>query len=184
MWVRFCLRACVIAPITSQKPFCFSSVAFSAVAKTGPFPCCLSAANGGAGVGLPGHVSGWWPCQSNRKRCTTKLTVLVGGRDMRALWKQPVPCGKVMWYWIFPYCFKNEFDGQFHPERLIFSPLTTPTSCDLRWTADLYISAGEIRGFTVWQHLMYIAHKIQQYIHICIFLERTAKKSFCFQPRQ
>ncbi|MEQ2187228.1 hypothetical protein GOODEAATRI_002505, partial [Goodea atripinnis] len=38
-----------------------SSVAFAAVAKTGPSPSCLSAANGGAGVGLPGHVSGWWP---------------------------------------------------------------------------------------------------------------------------
>lgn len=62
-----CLCVCVCAPIPPQKPLCFSSVALSAVAKTGPSPCCLSAANGGAGVGLPGHVSGWWPCQSIRK---------------------------------------------------------------------------------------------------------------------
>lgn len=54
-----CLFVCTCATIIPQKSLCFSSVAFSAVAKTNP-----SAANGGAGVGLPGHVSGWWPCQS------------------------------------------------------------------------------------------------------------------------
>lgn len=65
MWFCICVSAfvclCVWYPIIPQKSLCFSSVAFSAVAKTGP-----SAASGGAGVGLPGHVSGWWLCQSIR----------------------------------------------------------------------------------------------------------------------
>lgn len=66
MWFCICVSAfifvCACVPIIPQKPLCFSSVAFSAVAKTGP-----SAANGGAGVGLPGHVSGWWPCHPWRR---------------------------------------------------------------------------------------------------------------------
>lgn len=56
--------ACVCVPITTQRLLCFSPVVFSTIAKTGPFLGCLSAANGGAGVGLPGHVSGSYPCQS------------------------------------------------------------------------------------------------------------------------
>lgn len=62
--VRACARVCPSQP--PQKPLCFSSVAFSTVAKTGSSPRWLSAANGGAGVGLLGHVSGWRPCLSAR----------------------------------------------------------------------------------------------------------------------
>ena len=59
---------CVRGPITPQKPLCLSSLAFSAVAKTGPSLGCCSAASGGDDVGLPGHVSGWWPCQSDARQ--------------------------------------------------------------------------------------------------------------------
>lgn len=53
-----CLSLCVCALITSQNSLGLPSSAFSAVTKSSPSPRCLSAANGGAGVGLPGHVSG------------------------------------------------------------------------------------------------------------------------------
>lgn len=52
------LRLCVCARAHQpQKSLSFSSLAFSTVSKSDPSPCCLSAAHGGAGVGLPGHVS-------------------------------------------------------------------------------------------------------------------------------
>lgn len=79
-WVYVSLRATILP----QKSLHFSSVAFPAVAKAGPSRRCVSAANGGAGVGLPGHVSGWWPCQSiTVDRCTRKRTLSEDG--MRAL---------------------------------------------------------------------------------------------------
>lgn len=70
--VYFCLphprvRACACAcPSNPQKPLRFPPVAFSTAAKAGSSPRRLSAASGGAGVGLPGHVSGWWPCPAAR----------------------------------------------------------------------------------------------------------------------
>lgn len=69
-WVRLCLPVWLI---TSQKSFSFSSMA---LAKTGPSPGCLSAANGGAGVGLLGHVSGWWPLSVNSRPLHDKGTII------------------------------------------------------------------------------------------------------------
>lgn len=117
----FCL-ICVRAPITPQNPFCFSSVAFSAVTKSGPQPCCVSAANRGAGVGLPGHVSGWWPHLSVRMqkklkhaRLKTRFACQVVGRQsilkaIATMWKSSC---------MFRIRPKISPDHLKHPSRLI-----------------------------------------------------------------
>lgn len=110
-----CVRACT--PITTQKPLCFPSVAFSAVAKTSPSPRWCSAAYGGAGVGLPGHVSGWWSCQS-----ITQLHDKTHFACWRTGYESTMKATGPMWK---SYRFKNEFDRQFFS---IFSPFGDWTS--------------------------------------------------------
>lgn len=68
--------------LPSQKPLRFPPVAPPAVQKTEPAPQRLSAANGGAGVGLSWHVSGWWPRQHDQSH----LARHGGGEGGRGGW--------------------------------------------------------------------------------------------------
>lgn len=103
-----CVRAHVFAHHNPQKPLRFSSVAFSTVAKTGSPPRRLSAANGGAGVGLPGHVSGWRPRLSARTDARQNSLCLPEVGDVRALRKRAEPCGKVArQFRVFPRGFSK-----------------------------------------------------------------------------
>ena len=90
VWVCFCSFVCARAHHTPETPLPLIFGVLSS-RENRPLPQLLLSSQWGGWCGTT-WAREWLVALS--VRCTTKLTLLVGGRDVKALWKQPVPCGK------------------------------------------------------------------------------------------